>query len=96
MSISFVLYTFLFGPSSPFYGSPNRGGRLAHPSAHVNNPRYTPSTWGGDGLKNRVFLTFAFLEMLSWFWVWMTLREEREQFARSRNNKRRPSQSNDY
>lgn len=28
-------------------------------------------------MKNRVFFTFFFLEMVSWFWVWVTLREER-------------------
>lgn len=95
MSLSFVIYTFFFGPSSPLYGGPKSGSRFSHPSAHVNNPRYTPSTWGGDGLKNRVFLTFAFLEMLSWFWVWITLREEQEQIARKRAN-RRGSQSHGY
>ncbi|KAJ3946251.1 uncharacterized protein N0V96_004611 [Colletotrichum fioriniae] len=94
MSFSFVLYTFLFGPSSPLYGGTSKGGsRFAHPSVQSNNPRYTPSTWGGDGLKNRVFLTFAFLEMLCWFWVWMTLREEQEEFQRKNQHKRRGSQS---
>ncbi|KAK5991771.1 hypothetical protein PT974_07805 [Cladobotryum mycophilum] len=35
--------------------------------------------WGtqGDGLKNRVFFTFMFVEMVGWFWAWITLREER-------------------
>ncbi|KAG7059451.1 Protein ILM1 [Colletotrichum scovillei] len=94
MSFGFVLYTFLFGPSSPLYGGTSKGGsRFAHPSVQSNNPRYTPSTWGGDGLKNRVFLTFAFLEMLCWFWVWMTLREEQEEFQRKNQHKRRGSQS---
>ncbi|KAK1637445.1 increased loss of mitochondrial DNA protein 1 [Colletotrichum phormii] len=94
MSFGFVLYIFLFGPSSPLYGGTSKGGsRFAHPSVQSNNPRYTPSTWGGDGLKNRVFLTFAFLEMLCWFWVWMTLREEQEEFQRKNQHKRRGSQS---
>ncbi|KAF6844623.1 hypothetical protein CMUS01_00913 [Colletotrichum musicola] len=88
LSLCFVIYTFFFGPSSPLYGGLNRGGRFAHPSAHARNPHYTPSTWGGDGLKNRVFLTFAFLEMLTWFWVWVTLREEQEQIARERLKRR--------
>lgn len=83
MSLVFVIYTFAFGPSSPLYGG-SRGGRFSHPSAHAKNPHYTPSTWGGDGLKNRVFLTFAFLEMVSWFWVWITLREEQEEIAKQR------------
>jgi len=50
---------------------------MAHPSAHSHNPAYRPSTWGGDGLKNRVFFTFMFVETISWFWIWVTLREER-------------------
>lgn len=28
-------------------------------------------------LKNRVFFTFMFVELVSWFWAWITLREER-------------------
>ncbi|OHE93267.1 hypothetical protein CORC01_11410 [Colletotrichum orchidophilum] len=94
MSFGFVVYTFFFGPSSPLYGGTSKGGnRFAHPSVQTNNPRYTPSSWGGDGLKNRVFLTFAFLEMLCWFWAWMTLREEQEEFQRKNQHKRRGSQS---
>ncbi|KDN67947.1 hypothetical protein CSUB01_05818 [Colletotrichum sublineola] len=89
LSMTFVIYTFLFGPSSPLYGGSTRdGSRLAHPLAQANNPRYTPSTWGGDGLKNRVFLTFAFVEMVCWFWVWMTLREEQEQFQKKQRSRR--------
>lgn len=36
---------------------------------------YESSSWG-EGLKNRVFFTFAFVEMITWFWVYVTLREE--------------------
>ncbi|KAK7940763.1 uncharacterized protein PG986_013150 [Apiospora aurea] len=36
----------------------------------------TGSGGGWDGLRNRVVFTLAFMEMLSWFWVWVTLREE--------------------
>lgn len=40
---------------------------------------------GGDGLRNRVFFAFAFLEFLSWVWAWVTLREEAAVFmARKR------------
>ncbi|OLN87399.1 hypothetical protein CCHL11_09576 [Colletotrichum chlorophyti] len=95
MSMCLLLYTFLFGPSSPLYGGSRRGGHFAHPSAHASNPRYTPSTWGGDGLKNRVVLTFAFIEMVSWFWVWITLREEQQQLAKKQSQKR-GSRSQDY
>lgn len=76
LSMGVLFYTFFFGPSSPAYPSPARGaGRLNHPPSH--NPHYTPATWGGDALKNRVAFTFLFVEMISWFWVWVTLREER-------------------
>jgi hypothetical protein len=76
-SFALTLYTFLFNSSSPLYSTAQTRGRMAHPSAHVHNPSYRPSAWGGDGLKNRVFFTFMFVEMVSWFWIWVTLREER-------------------
>lgn len=41
---------------------------------------YVPSTWG-EGLKNRIFFTWAFVEMIAWFWVYITLREERKELA---------------
>jgi hypothetical protein len=39
---------------------------------------YRPSGWG-EGLKNRVFFTWAFVEMITWFWIFVTLREERRE-----------------
>lgn len=41
---------------------------------------YVASGWG-EGLKNRVFFTWAFVEMITWFWVFVTLREERKEAA---------------
>ena len=41
---------------------------------------YYPSTWG-EGLKNRVFFTWAFVELVTWFWIFVTLREERREIA---------------
>jgi len=41
---------------------------------------YHPSSWG-EGLKNRVLFTWAFVEMITWFWVFVTLREERGDMA---------------
>lgn len=41
---------------------------------------YTPSGWG-EGLKNRVFFTWAFVELITWFWVFVTLREERREMV---------------
>lgn len=92
LSMILLLYTLLFSASSPLYadsrGGP-RGGMFNRPRAH--NPGYAPSSWGGDGLKNRLFFTFIFLEMLSWFWVWVTLREERKDIATRKAMRRRGS-----
>jgi hypothetical protein len=41
---------------------------------------YHASSWG-EGLKNRVVFTWAFVEMITWFWVFVTLREERRDIA---------------
>jgi hypothetical protein len=49
---------------------------------------YVPSSWG-EGLKNRVVFTLAFVEMISWFWVWTTLREERREMALREAERRR-------
>jgi len=49
---------------------------------------YVPSSWG-EGLKNRVVFTWAFVEMISWFWVWTTLREERREGALREAERRR-------
>ncbi|KAL1854419.1 hypothetical protein Daus18300_011438 [Diaporthe australafricana] len=94
--ISFLLlaYSFLFSPSSPiFRDSTSVRGRMAHPSASLNNAGYSASTWGGDGLKNRVFFAFAFVEVVSWFWIWVTLREEKQSLAmkKASSSKRRAS-----
>lgn len=64
---------------------------MSSPGGHVRNPAYAPSGWGGDGLKNRVFFAFMFVEMVSWLWVWVTLREERRDIVM--RNRRRGSQS---
>ncbi|EHA56098.1 hypothetical protein MCOR27_007622 [Pyricularia oryzae] len=86
-----VFYTFTFSASSPIYAGANPRGILSHPSAHMHNPGYKPATWGGDGLKNRVFFTFIFLELMCWFWVWVTLREERKEVLTRKAMRRRSS-----
>jgi len=48
---------------------------------------YYKSSWG-EGLKNRVVFTWAFLEMITWFWVFVTLREERRELAVRQAKKR--------
>ncbi|RKF82670.1 putative protein ilm1 [Golovinomyces cichoracearum] len=46
---------------------------------YANTP-YAPSLWG-EGLKNRIFFSWAFIEMIAWFWVYVTLREERKEMS---------------
>jgi len=48
---------------------------------------YIPSGWG-EGLKNRVLFTWAFVEMITWFWVFITLRDERRDAAAKAAQKR--------
>ncbi|KAF4470187.1 hypothetical protein FALBO_2906 [Fusarium albosuccineum] len=91
LSLGFVLYIWLFGPSSPMYESSSRG-RLSHPSSH--NPSYRPAGWGGDALKNRLFFTFMFIETMTWFWIWVTLREERTAIMSKKSRRRSLSHAN--
>ncbi|KAF4975871.1 hypothetical protein FZEAL_7394 [Fusarium zealandicum] len=91
LSLGFVVYIFLFGPSSPVYTSdPGRG--FKHPPSH--NPAYRPAGWGGDALKNRLFFTFIFIETMTWFWIWVTLREERAAIMNKKSRRRSQSYSN--
>jgi len=95
LSFLIFFYTFFFSPSSPLYrvSSSTSASHLTHPSAHSQlPPGYRPSGWGGDALKNRVFLTFIFVEMVSWFWVWVTLREEKREVTVRKARGRRSSQ----
>ncbi|PKS06265.1 hypothetical protein jhhlp_007012 [Lomentospora prolificans] len=84
------LSTFTLSCSRPLRRYTTRTPAAAYPPAHAQNPAYRASPWGGDGLKNRVFFTFMFVELVSWLWVWVTLREERAQAlskqARKRNH----------
>ncbi|RDL34633.1 Uncharacterized protein BP5553_07761 [Venustampulla echinocandica] len=64
----FTIYSYAFSSVSPLYTSSS------------SNYTYTPSSWG-EGLKNRVFFTWAFVEVLTWYWIFVTLREERREFV---------------
>jgi hypothetical protein len=35
----------------------------------------------GEGLKNRLVFSWAFLELVTWFWIFVTIREERRELA---------------
>jgi hypothetical protein len=68
-----TVVTFLTTPRAKRVGS----SRMSHPVA----PRGFADGGGWDGLRNRVVFTLVFMEMLSWFWVWVTLREETRVFV---------------
>ncbi|TGJ83029.1 hypothetical protein E0Z10_g5742 [Xylaria hypoxylon] len=78
-----TLFTYLTAPST----SSSMSARLS--------PHHYPAAYGtasgSEGLRNRVFFAFTFLEFISWFWAWVTLREEAAVFAA---RKRRRSTSN--
>ncbi|KAF7867383.1 hypothetical protein EAF04_005466 [Stromatinia cepivora] len=65
LSAGLALYSWLFSSVSPMLTSRNS---------------YRSGGWG-EGLKNRIVFTWAFIEMMAWFWVFVTLREERQQIA---------------
>ncbi|ROW00040.1 hypothetical protein VPNG_08341 [Cytospora leucostoma] len=88
ISLILLAYTFAFSPSSPIYADPKARGHTSRPDAHSRNPGYVASSWGGDGLKNRVFFAFMFIEMVSWFSLWVTLRDERRAILAKNERKR--------
>lgn len=83
ISLALTFYSFLFSPSSPLYGG--SGPRTRHPPSAAGYLQ----TSAGDGLKNRLFFTFMFIEMISWLWLWVTLREERDQIISRKASRRR-------
>lgn len=50
-------------------------------SSQGTNKSVTASR-AGDGIINDIFFTFAFVEMVTWFWIWVTLREERQELVK--------------
>ncbi|KAH6608531.1 hypothetical protein Trco_001877 [Trichoderma cornu-damae] len=67
LSMLLVFYSYIFGPSSPLFSSSTRRPTHSH----------KPSASGADHLHNRLLFSFMFVEMMAWFWTWITLREER-------------------
>ncbi|KAK3303089.1 increased loss of mitochondrial DNA protein 1 [Chaetomium strumarium] len=99
LSFLFSLYSFLFSASSPLFysdgpdnSSSSSRSFTSRPLVHHKRSGYVPSSWGGDALKNRVFFAFMFVETMSWFWVWVTLQEERREVL-ARKARRRSSSS---
>lgn len=68
-SMGLVFYSYVFGPTGP----------LGVYTTGTRKPGFLGSAGDAptDGLKNRVIFTFMFIEMTAWFWLWVTLREER-------------------
>ena len=90
-SFVLVFYTMFFGAAAAPWHSDASSSRSRFATTP---PGYgAASGWGGDGLKNRVFFTFAFIELISWFWVWVTLREERKDVLTRKAARRRSSHS---
>ena len=89
----------LTGSASSLTGS--AASRLGHPKVYaqaggnIGGGGYVASGWGGDALKNRVFFTFMFVETMSWFWVWVTLQEERREMLARKARRRSGSYMRD-
>jgi hypothetical protein len=66
----------LFGALTPFT-------YLTAPSTHPYSSTAAAygTASGSEGLRNRVFFVFSLLECISWFWAWVTLREETAAFT---------------
>jgi hypothetical protein len=71
LSMLLVFYSYAFGSSSPLFASSSAssGRRPGH--------SHKASASGLEHLHNRLLFTFMFIEMMAWFWTWITLREER-------------------
>lgn len=74
MSMAVVFYTFLNGSRSPIAGSGSRNVQSA--------PYNATAGWGGNGLVNDILFTFALIETMTWFWAWVTIRDERVEVVR--------------
>ena len=86
-SIFFVasVYTYLSSPSGPARSA--SAGRMSHPKTPYVGAHYGTAS-GGEALRNRLFFTFALVEFMAWFWVWVTIKEDAGKFV---NKKRRRS-----
>ncbi|KAL7946145.1 increased loss of mitochondrial DNA protein 1 [Trichoderma barbatum] len=71
LSMVLVAYSYAFGPSSPLFSSSSSS------STRRPSQSYKASGSGADHLHNRLLFSFMFVEMMGWFWTWITLREER-------------------
>ncbi|KAI9826526.1 MAG: hypothetical protein M1826_006627 [Phylliscum demangeonii] len=54
----------------------------------VGHDRLKTTDETGNGVANNVVFTWAFLEMVVWFWIYATLRDERRELAQRVTQKR--------
>ncbi|KAF2744088.1 hypothetical protein M011DRAFT_528627 [Sporormia fimetaria CBS 119925] len=73
-----VRLTFLFGVTGYTYLYKD-GGLLAASAKSAAKSGYRGTGAGVGNIGNSVVFTWAFLELVVWFWVFVTLREERRQ-----------------
>ncbi|KAH7027549.1 increased loss of mitochondrial DNA protein 1 [Microdochium trichocladiopsis] len=78
-----TVYTYFTNPAAPS----REGVRMSHLKAPYVGAHYG-TAGGGEALRNRLFFTFAFVEFLAWFWVWVTIKEDAGKFV---SKKRRRS-----
>ncbi|ETS04631.1 hypothetical protein M419DRAFT_33425 [Trichoderma reesei RUT C-30] len=79
LSMVLVAYSYCFGSKSPIFSSSSSSSSS---STSARRPGGAPfmkhsASSGAEHLHNRLLFSFMFIEMMAWFWTWITLREER-------------------
>ncbi|KAI4120090.1 MAG: hypothetical protein LQ345_000046 [Seirophora villosa] len=64
---------------------------FAFKPADLSAEKASSSPW--DTLHNSVVFTWSFLEMIYWFWIFVTLREERTELAVRREKRKRAEEN---
>ncbi|PTB66892.1 hypothetical protein BBK36DRAFT_1158844 [Trichoderma citrinoviride] len=75
LSMVMVAYTYIFGSKSPIFSSSSTSSSSSSRRPAGAFGKHSAS--GADHLHNRLLFSFMFIEMMAWFWTWITLREER-------------------
>ncbi|OTA04023.1 hypothetical protein A9Z42_0045630 [Trichoderma parareesei] len=76
LSMVLVAYSYCFGSKSPIFSSSSSSSTSARRPGGAPFLKHSASS-GADHLHNRLLFSFMFIEMMAWFWTWITLREER-------------------
>ncbi|KAI9791921.1 MAG: hypothetical protein M1833_001303 [Piccolia ochrophora] len=64
----------------PFYWGNQAYSYLSKP-ARLGSLKVKYQPGAGEDLTNAVIFTWAFLEVITWFWIFVTLRDERRELA---------------